>query len=59
LDLKKAYPEFSIGLSIFRWVLRVKYEYKFDARVGKDDCLERCSFYYRKNSKSSIGTLVF
>ena len=51
LQLNYKYPEFSIG---FRWVLRARCGYKFDARVAKaakiieEDCPERCPCCYRK-----------
>jgi hypothetical protein len=51
------YPEFSIG---FRWVLRARCGYKFDARIAKtakmieDYCLERYPCCYRKNSNSRL-----
>jgi len=45
LKLNYKYPEFSIG---FRWALRARCGYKFNARVTKaakmieEDCPERC-----------------
>jgi len=57
LKLNYKYPEFSIG---FRWVLRARYGYKFDARVAKaakmieEDCPERCPCCYRKNSNPRL-----
>ena len=53
LKLNYKYSEFSIG---FRWVLRARCGYKFDARVAKtakvieEDCPKRCPYCYRKNS---------
>ena len=52
LKLNYKYPEFSVG---FRWVLRARCGYKFDARVAKvakmieEDCPKRYPCYYRKN----------
>jgi len=57
LKLNYKYPEFSDG---FRWVLRARCEYKFDARVAKaakmieEDCSERCPCCYRKNSNPRL-----
>jgi len=57
LKLNYKYPEFSIG---FRWVLRARCGYKFDARVAKaakmieEDCPERCPCCYRKNSNPRL-----
>ena len=51
LKLNFKYPEFSI---VFRWVLRTRCGYKFDARVAKaanmneEDYPERCPCCYRK-----------
>jgi len=51
LKLNYKYPEFSIG---FRWVLRARCRYKFDARVAKaakmieEDCPERLSLLLKK-----------
>jgi len=55
--LNYKYPEFSIGL---RWVLRARCGYKFDARLAKaakmieENCPERCSCCYRKNSNPRL-----
>jgi len=54
LKLNYKYPEFSIG---FRWVLRARCGYKFDARVAKmieEDCPERCPCCYRINSNPRL-----
>ena len=58
LKLNNKYPEFSIG---FRWVLRARCGYKFDALVAKaakmieEDCPERCPCCcYRKNSNPRL-----
>jgi hypothetical protein len=57
LTLNYKYPEFSIG---YRWVLRARCGYKFDARVAKaakmieEDCPERCPCCYRKNGNPRL-----
>jgi len=57
LKLNYKYPEYSIG---FRWVLRARCGYKFDARVAKaakmieEDCPERCPCCYRINSNPRL-----
>ena len=58
LRLNYKYSEFSIG---FRWVLRSRCGYKFDARVAKaakmieEDCPERCPCCHRKSSNSRLN----
>jgi len=57
LKLNFKYPEYSIG---FRWVLRARCGYKFNARVTKDvnmiedDCPEWCPYYYREKSNPPL-----
>jgi len=56
------YPEFIIS---FRWALRDRCGYKFDARVAKatntveDDCQERCPCCYRLDWNIFFLNVIF